>query len=204
MTLRRLPGPFSDPDWLFEIKHDGFRSLAYVQDKAVDLVSRRRYVYKSFAPLRESIASDLQAKNAVLDGEIVFLDECGHTKFNTLLYRRGDARFYAFDLLWLNGEDLRSLPLVDRKRKLRRIIPEGSPCLLYVDHLEGRGEDLFRLACERDLEGIVAKWKRGAYISADERTSWLKIKNREYTQIVGRDKLFEKRTGEDKGVNLSE
>jgi bifunctional non-homologous end joining protein LigD len=111
MTLRRLPGPFSDPDWLFEINHDGFRSLAYVQDNAVDLVSRRRYVYKSFAFLRESIARDIRARNAVLDGEIVCLDERGHTQFNTLMRRRGDARFYAFDLLWLNGEDLRTLPL---------------------------------------------------------------------------------------------
>ena len=196
MCLRRLPGPFFDPDWLFELKHDGFRSLAYIQNKAVDLVSRRRYVYKSFALLRQSIAADLRAKNAVLDGEIVCLDERGHTQFNTLMRRRDEARFYAFDLLWLNGEDLRSLPLVDRKALLREIVPANSTGLLYVDHIEERGEDLLQLACELDLEGIVAKWKRGAYISADERTSWLKIKNREYTQIVGRDKLFEKRSGQ--------
>ena len=112
MGLRRLPGPFSDRDWLFEIKHDGFRSLAYIQDKAVDLVSRRRYVYESFAPLRESIGRDLGAKNAVLDGEIVCLDEHGHTQFNTLMRRRDEARFYAFDLLWLNGEDLRSQQVI--------------------------------------------------------------------------------------------
>jgi hypothetical protein len=82
--------------------------------------------------------------------------------------------------------------LVDRKEMLREIIPSNSQNLLYVDHIEGRGQELFYLACERDLEGIVAKWKRGAYISSDDRTSWLKIKNREYTHIIGRDKLFER------------
>lgn len=103
---------------------------------------QRRYIYKSFAPLRESMSTELRAKNAVLDGEIVWLDERGHTQFNSLLYRRGAARFYAFDLLWLNGEDFRSLTLVDRKQMLR-IIPAHSSSLLYVDHINERGEDQF-------------------------------------------------------------
>jgi ATP-dependent DNA ligase len=82
-----------------------------------------------------------------------------------------------------------------RKKAPRKIIPARSSRLLYVDHVDGPGEDLFRLVCERDLEGIVAKLKRGAYISDDQRTSaWLKIKNRSYTQALGREKLFEKRS----------
>jgi bifunctional non-homologous end joining protein LigD len=133
--------------------------------------------YSSLASLILLVADpskELRAKDAILDGQIVCLDQLGHTQFNRLIFRRGDARVYAFDLLWLNGEDLRGLSLVDRKEALRKIVPARSSRLLYVDHVDGRGEDLFRLACERDLEGIVA-WKRGAYISDDHRTSWLKI-----------------------------
>jgi len=66
--------------------------------------------------------------------------------------------------------------------------------LLYVDHVVGRGEDLFKIVCDADLEGVVAKWKRGAYMP-DDRTSWVKIRNPNYTQVIGRDKMFEKRVG---------
>jgi len=194
MVLTRFGKPFSDPDWLFEVKHDGFRALAYVVEGHCHLVSRRNYVYKSFGTVCESIGTDLQVEDAVLDGEIVCLDQNGHSQFNRLMYRRGDPYFYAFDLLWLNGEDLREWTLLDRKRALRKIVPRAGSRLLYVDHVIGRGEDLFKLACARDLEGVVAKWKRGRYMEG-ERTSWIKIKNRKYTQSIGREKLFEKRAG---------
>ena len=194
MVLTRFGKSFSDQDWLFEIKHDGFRALAYVVEGHCRLVSRRNYVYKSFGTLCESVGADLKVEDAVLDGEIVCLDQNGHSQFNRLMYRRGDPYFYAFDLLWLNGEDLREWTLVDRKRALRKIVPRHGSRLLYVDHVIGRGEDLFKLACARDLEGVVAKWKRGRYMEG-ERTSWIKIKNRKYSQSIGREKLFEKRAG---------
>jgi bifunctional non-homologous end joining protein LigD len=108
------------------------------------------------------------------------LDQDGHSQFNRLMYRRGEPRFYAFDLLWLNGEDLRAWRLLDRKEALRDIIPT-------------KGEDLFRFTCKSDLEGVVAKWKRGAYMQGD-RTSWVKVKNRKYSQSVGREELFKKRS----------
>jgi bifunctional non-homologous end joining protein LigD len=94
------------------------------------------------------------------------------------------AHFYAFELLWLNGEDLRDCPLLDRKRALRRIMPTHRSRLLYVDHVVGRGEDLFRLVCAKDLEGVVAKWKRGRYMES-ERTSRGKIKNRSTVRTLG-------------------
>ena len=108
------------------------------------------------------------------------------------MYHRGDAHFYAFDLLWLDGQDLRQWTLLDRKRELRRIVPTKTSRLLYVDHIVGRGEDLFELTCRQDLEGVVAKGKRGAYM-AEPRTSWVKIKDPSYSQSVDREKLFEKR-----------
>jgi bifunctional non-homologous end joining protein LigD len=193
MTLVRVGEPFSDPDWLFEVKHDGFRALCYVEGGAVKLVSRRGHVYKAFRTLCESIATELRVKDAILDGEIVCLDQDGHSQFNKLIYRRGEPRFYAFDLLWLNGEDLRAWRLLDRKEALRNIVPTKSERLLYADHIEERGEDLFQLTCKRDLEGVVAKWARGAYMQG-ERTSWVKVKNRKYSQSVGREALFKKRS----------
>jgi bifunctional non-homologous end joining protein LigD len=101
--LARSLEPFDDPAWLFELKHDGFRSLAYLEDGRCRLVSRHRNVYKSFETLRESL-STLKAKNAILDGEIVALDTSGASQFKELLYRRGRAVFFAFDLVWLNHD----------------------------------------------------------------------------------------------------
>jgi bifunctional non-homologous end joining protein LigD len=93
----------------------------------------------------------------------------------------------------LDGEDLRSLPLLTRKARLQRLIGKrkGSR-LLYLDHLEKNGSGLFAKACELDLEGIVAKWKAEAYIASDRRSSWVKIKNPAYSQLERREQLFER------------
>ncbi len=129
---------------------------------------------------------------AVLDGEIACLDGDGKPIFNHLLWRRGTPTFCAFDLLWLDGKDLRSRPLVERKAALRKLTSASpSACVLYVDGIEGKGTELFKAVCEADLEGIVAKRRDGLY--TPEETSWVKIKNRAYSQAVGRHELFEKR-----------
>jgi len=104
--LAKCLAVFDDPDWLFELKHDGFRSLAYVEAGKCRLVSRRRNQYKSFEVLRNALEG-LKAQSAILDGEIVALDSSGVSQFKELLYRRGRAVFFAFDLLWLNDTDLR-------------------------------------------------------------------------------------------------
>jgi bifunctional non-homologous end joining protein LigD len=193
MILTSLPAPFSDPEWLFEVKFDGFRSLCYITEGNVRLVSRKGHTYKSFRNLCDCIASELYVEDAILDGEIVCLDDRGYSQFNTLMYRRAEPCFYTFDLLWLNGEDLRECPLIERKNELRGIISRHSTSrVLYAEHIEERGEDLFDLTVDHDLEGIVGKWKRGAY-KEGERTSWVKIRNGHYSQIVGRDRLFDKR-----------
>jgi bifunctional non-homologous end joining protein LigD len=113
-------------------------------------VSRHKNVYKSFERLREALAK-LKAKDAILDGEIVCLDENGCSQFKELLYRRGRAVFFAFDLVWLDGEDLRPVPLVERKRKLKKLI-ERSECseILYAQHIEERGKLLFQETVERN------------------------------------------------------
>jgi hypothetical protein len=120
----------------------------------------------------------------VLDGEIVHLDTDGKPQFYDLLRRRTPQQFVAFDLLWLDGRDLRSLPLVERKRQLRAIVPARSSALLYCDHIATRGVELFERVCGLDLEGIVAKRKDGLY--TPEETSWVKIKNPAYSEVEGR------------------
>ena len=128
----------------------------------------------------------------MLDGEIVCLNEAGEPQFNALLFRRARPWFYAFDLLWLDDEDLRSLPLLERKRRLRRLVPRGDSRLLYVDHAARRGRDLFRAACERDLEGIVGKLAHSQYV--EQPPPWMRVLNPIYTQKIDRHELFEQRT----------
>jgi bifunctional non-homologous end joining protein LigD len=193
LPLVRRPQPFSHPDWLFEVKHDGFRALAYAENGSVRLVSRNGNTFTSFKQLADGSGEEIKGSSVVLDGEIVCLNENGHSQFNQLLFRRGTPRFCAFDLLWLNGRDIRELPLIERKRALRNIVPKHPDYLLYVDYIEGEGEHLFKLVCERDLEGIVAKHRWSRYAVEDGNLAWLKIRNPRYTQMVGRDELFERR-----------
>ncbi len=137
MVLTSLPAPFSDPEWLFEVKYDGWRALCYISEGNVRLVSRKGHTYKSFRNLCEYIPSDIRATDAILDGEIVCLDDRGYSQFNTLMYRRAEPCFYAFDLLWLNGEDLRGWPLIERKKELQRIVSKDvSSQILYAAHFE--------------------------------------------------------------------
>ena len=106
------------------MKFDGFRALAYVEKGECRLISRKDNTYQSFTDLRAWIGKHLKAKDAILDGEIVWLDENGRSMFNELFYRQGDAYFYAFDLLWLNGKDLREWPLRKRKARLKKLLPD--------------------------------------------------------------------------------
>ena len=126
----------------------------------------------------------------MLDGEIVCLDRKGNSQFTNLLFRRGEPRFYAFDLLSCNGEDLCYFPLADRKHKLCEVVPHEAERLLYCDHIEERGKALFRLACKRDREGIVAKRKLDPYLL--DNAKWYKIKNRNDSHCLGRGELFER------------
>jgi len=120
--------------------------------------------------------------------EIVCLDENGCSQFKELLYRRGRAVFFAFDLVWLDGEDFRQAPLIERKKKLKRLV-ERSQCseILYAQHIEENVKLFFDEVCERNLEGIVAKRRVGVYAEH----GWLKIKNAKYTQAEGRHDMFQ-------------
>jgi bifunctional non-homologous end joining protein LigD len=189
MPLMRVREPFDSADWLFEVKYDGFRALAYL-DGSCRLVSRKQNIYKSFGALSKALAEAVP-ETVVLDGEIVCLGEDGRPLFYDLLWRRREPYFYAFDILYANGRDLRRWPLPERKSLLRSIVPRQPSRLLYAEHVPARGAQLFQAACRMDLEGIVGKYQRGLYIP--EATTWVKIKNPAYSQGEGRRELFEAR-----------
>ena len=144
--LKLIRDAFDHDDFIFELKMDGFRALAHVGPDETRLVSRKGNVFKTFPALATSIHVDLDCE-AVLDGEIVISDSDGRPQFYGLLKRPGLGEpvfFYSFDLLWLNGEDLRARPLIERKRLLRSIVPEQPSVLLYADHIERNGVEFFR------------------------------------------------------------
>ena len=191
--LRRQAEPFDDPDWIYEIKHDGFRALAVIEQGRCRFVSRKHQPLSGFQAISEALVQKVKARTAILDGELVVADEHGRTVFASMMKRgRHDIRYFAFDLLWLNGIDLREVPLLRRKAQLKRILPSRSAHVLYVDHTMGDGRWLYQCACEMDLEGIVAKHKASPYSNRLSRSSWIKIKNPEYSQKEGRHEWFDR------------
>jgi bifunctional non-homologous end joining protein LigD len=201
MRLAAVPDAFDHPDFIFELKYDGFRAVAHAdRGEDVRLVSRNGHRYKIFPRLHCAIAEALNGRDAVLDGEIVCFGADGRPRFYELLRRRGRQHFCAFDLLRLDGRDLRHQPLLERKVLLQSLIPAQPCAVVYVDYVEERGTALFEACCRLDLEGIVAKHREGPYAMEGpfrrehERTSWAKIRNRSYSQGEGRRELFRKRS----------
>jgi bifunctional non-homologous end joining protein LigD len=196
MPLLKRPSPFDDPDWIFELKYDGFRALAVIDHGRAQLVSRNSHAFASFTDLAQYIGASLpNTRQAVLDGEICSLDRKGKPQFKDLLFHRGNPPcFFAFDLLMHNGHDYRTERLMDRKQELRRLLAKTSPPfpLRYAEHVEASGTSLFQRVCELDLEGIVAKHKAAPYVTEREHSTWFKVLNRSYSQKEGREELFER------------
>ena len=200
MTLPRVQAivptwrkePFDNPDWLFDFKYDGFRALYYIEPGRSRLISRNGYLLTRFDALGDALTAELDVDDAVIDGEVIAADETGRPQFYDLLRGTRAPAYVAFDLVWLNGSDLRSLPLSGRRRQLQSIFPLAgksatSPIMSEALSVEGRGCELFELRCTNNLEGIVAKRLADPY---DARVQWFKIKNSNYTQKEGRGDLF--------------
>jgi bifunctional non-homologous end joining protein LigD len=182
MVARLVRDPFDRDDWLFELKWDGFRAIAEGDRGHVSLYSRNQKDFtKRFPPIVEAVAA-LKGP-AILDGEIVALDEHGHSRFEWLVNRgpqRGTLVYYVFDLLMLDGKDLRQLQLQKRKQRLGRLLT-GHPRLLEVEHIEHEGLGMFAGALALGLEGIVAKDVKSPYVEGPRVTwHWQKIKNKDY------------------------
>ena len=137
--------PFDDPEWLFEFKYDGFRALCHLEQGRCRFLSRRGNILDRFAALGEQMAAELDVGEAILDGEVIVADATWRPQFYKLLRRAGAASYVAFDLLWLNGTDLRPLPLSERRQRLLSILPNGSAAISEALSVQGRGRELFEL-----------------------------------------------------------
>src|SRR5256714_15272121 len=138
MPLLKRAAPFNDPDWIYELKMDGFRALAIVEHGRAQLLSRNGHPFASFSALAESISDSLPNARAVIDGEICSLDRRGRPQFKNLMFRRGNPPcFFAFDLLICDGKDLRTERLMDRKQELRRLPARVCPPLTSSEYIDG-------------------------------------------------------------------
>jgi bifunctional non-homologous end joining protein LigD len=169
--------PPEGPEWIHELKYDGYRIGCRIKDKSVELISRNGKTWTdAFPPIVKS-AAQLALKSALLDGEVCMLLPDGRTSFQALQNAGGRSDgtlvYIVFDILYLNGRSLVSEPLDTRKRALRQII-RGTR-IQFADHIEGSGADAFREACRLGAEGIVSKLRDQPYMSG-KRTGWVKTK----------------------------
>jgi bifunctional non-homologous end joining protein LigD len=209
MLATQTDGAFDDPDWLYEIKLDGYRVEAIVNPKGVRLWTRNRIDAATYFPDLAGPPDWIAAREAVVDGEVVALDPEGRPDFSLLQDRTGlrgleaatgrrspdaprltaDERraiplaYMVFDLLHLDGSSLLDVPLEERKRLLRRVL-RPHPLVRYASHVVGEGEAFVRAAAERGLEGVVAKRRRSRYEPGKRSVDWLKIKLRREQELV--------------------
>jgi bifunctional non-homologous end joining protein LigD len=196
MLAESIAKPFDDPDWLFEIKWDGYRAIAFIENGEVRLVSRNQNELTARYPELKDMPDFIKAKTAILDGEVVALDADGRASFSLMQQRTGfrpggkraaekadvPVLYYAFDVLYLDGYDWRRVPLEERKKKLASTLEPGDS-LRYSDHYEAQGKALFEIARDKKLEGILAK-KRNSYYEERRSREWLKIKIRQQMECV--------------------
>jgi bifunctional non-homologous end joining protein LigD len=177
-------------DWVHELKYDGYRIGVRLDDGRVELLSRRGKDWTAQFPELVAAAKKLEARQALLDGEAAIVLDSGKTSFQALQnFFGGDRRglaYFAFDLLFLDGEDLRGRPLEQRKDRLARLVPDGAKGLIRrSEHVVGNGPAFFAEASRMGLEGIISK-QRGQPYRAGRTTSWLKVKCiREQELVIG-------------------
>ena len=185
MLATLVDKPFDEEGWSYEIKWDGYRALTYLKKGKVELRSRNNKSFEKYYPLYETFST--WKLDAVLDGEVVVLNEKGQSNFSSLQNWRSEADgeliYYVFDLLWLDGRDLTGLPLSERRQLLESIIPTVGP-VRYSESFTASGTKFFAAAQKTGLEGIMAK-KTDSYYTPGVRTrEWLKIKTASRQEVV--------------------
>jgi bifunctional non-homologous end joining protein LigD len=180
MLATPVTKPFDHPDWIFEVKWDGYRAVAEVRDGSVSLYSRNGISFdKKYFPIAESLRKF--GFDAVLDGEIVVADNQGRPDFQALQHYQdsgnGHLLYYVFDLLYFRGHDLTSLPLLRRKELLKKILP-SVPKIRFSDHVWKEGALFYAVSKEKGLEGIIAKHSQSVYETGKRSRQWLKVKTR--------------------------
>ena len=194
MAATLAGSPFRDEDWLFEIKWDGYRIEALIRDGSVRLFTRHGHDAATYFPGFLAAPSWIDAREAIVDGEVVALDEEGRPDFGMLQERISHLRsgrreaagtlvYQAFDLLYLDGRSLLGVPLEDRKRLLRSVLREGGR-VRFASHIETEGVTFHEAARQMGVEGIVAKLRRSRYEPGRRSTAWLKIKIRPEQELV--------------------
>lgn len=165
-------------DWIFEIKYDGYRILSYVENGKVQMLSRNNIDYTKKFPNIATSLKEIDAENFVIDGEVVCFDENGKSDFGLLqqsIKRKKENFYYViFDVIALNGEDLRNLPIIERKAKLERLLFKANNDLMFSSHVTD-GNESFKFAKANNLEGIIAKNSKSSYLGK-RNEDWLKIK----------------------------
>jgi bifunctional non-homologous end joining protein LigD len=186
MLATLISDPFDDENWLFEIKWDGYRAIAEIENGKVNLYSRNN---NPFNEKYSEIVKSLETfdKDVVLDGEIVVLNDDGKANFQSLqMYgksAKGSLVYYVFDLLYYEGKNLTSLPLEKRKTILKDILPD-IPNVRFNDHILHQGKAFYKIAQEKELEGIVAKNIHGKYMTNKRSKEWLKIKLKKRQEAI--------------------
>jgi bifunctional non-homologous end joining protein LigD len=201
MLATLVTEPVEESGWIYEMKWDGFRAVAYLNNGEVNLLSRNNKSFnKKFYPLYTTLLG--WKINAVLDGEIVTLNQDGIPDFGALQGWRSEADgeliFYVFDILWLNGYSLSDLPLQERKSILSQLIPPNDSTIRNSEIIQGKGKAAFQLAEELHLEGVMAKRSESTYQPGARSKDWLKIKTEKRQEMViggytineGTSKLF--------------
>jgi bifunctional non-homologous end joining protein LigD len=185
MLATLTDAPFDDPDWVFETKWDGNRIVAVIEKGRITLYSRNGKIvndnYVTISKALEYIEHD-----AVIDGELVALDEKGISRFQLLqnaLRTTTNLRYCMFDLMALDGEDMRQLPLTERKKRLEPILPKDR-LLSFSGHRRTYGTRYFKEAERQGLEGVMAKRADSRYLSGTRSTEWLKIKTVKRQEVV--------------------
>src|SRR5436190_5906406 len=187
MLATLVSDPVDESDWLYEIKWDGYRALAYMNQGKVDIRSRNNKSFnEKFYPVYEALQ---QWKiDAVVDGEIVVLNDEGVPDFGDLQLWRSEAdgqlAFYVFDLLWLGGNDIMDLPVEQRHQLLQGIIPPGNGIIKISEQFDTSGREFFLLAERLGLEGIFAKRRGSVYKPGIRSKDWLKIKTEKRQEFV--------------------
>lgn len=178
--------PFDQPGWIYEVKWDGYRSLAFVKNGEVELASRNSKSFNDkFYPIYQELLT--WKMNVILDGEIVSLNEKGIADFSSLQGWRSEAdgqlMYYVFDILWYEGKDLMQTPLHERREILKSILPVSAD-IKISENFETNGIEFFKLAQEMSLEGIMAKKEDSLYFPGTRSKDWLKIKTEERQEVV--------------------
>jgi bifunctional non-homologous end joining protein LigD len=185
MLATLIDAPFDGRDWLFESKWDGFRIVAAIEERSVTLYSRNGLIVSdNYVPIAKAL--EKVKRDAVMDGELVAIDTHGISRFQLLqnaLRTAANLRYCVSDVMFVGGKDLRDLPLVERKERLRALLPKD-PLLIYSEHLPEHGKRYFNEAQKAGLEGIMAKRAQSRYLSGARSKDWLKIKTARRQEVV--------------------